>query len=186
MHRRTWIFQMKHSGRLYKRSRSTSPNFQNGNATLSKDIAEVKSDHHQSLSQCLLTKTKLYVMVHDGGHIPDTDHGSRTDGSWQAVTECCGKDGVRQEAIPCNRFTQKDMEEWQEQVSLATSSDSQNSTHTARRVLSSAIKQYAILRWHPSNTDSSPTAMSFARSKIWKSVSQWQSPITGSKVIKTR
>jgi hypothetical protein len=36
---------------------------------------EVKSDHHQSLSRCLLPKTNLY-MVHDGGHIPDTDHGS--------------------------------------------------------------------------------------------------------------
>jgi hypothetical protein len=28
-----------------------------------------------SLSQCLLTKTKFY-MIHDGGHIPDTDYGS--------------------------------------------------------------------------------------------------------------
>jgi hypothetical protein len=42
---------------------------------LIKGNREVKSDYHKSLSQCILTKTKLY-MVHDGGHIPDTDHGS--------------------------------------------------------------------------------------------------------------
>jgi hypothetical protein len=43
------------------------------------------------------------VMVHDGGHILDSDHGpARTDGKfWQAVKEYCGKDGVTQEAIPC-------------------------------------------------------------------------------------
>jgi hypothetical protein len=36
---------------------------------------EVESHHHMSLSQCLLINTKFY-MVHDGGHIPGTDHGS--------------------------------------------------------------------------------------------------------------
>jgi hypothetical protein len=43
---------------------------------LIKGNGEVKSDYHQSLSQCLLTKTKKLYMVDDGGHILDTDHGS--------------------------------------------------------------------------------------------------------------
>jgi hypothetical protein len=43
---------------------------------LIKGNREVKSDYDQLLSQCLLTKTKLYSMVNDGGHIPDTDYGS--------------------------------------------------------------------------------------------------------------
>jgi hypothetical protein len=42
---------------------------------LIKGNRQVKSDYHQSLSQCLLTKTMMYV-VHDGGLIKDTDHGS--------------------------------------------------------------------------------------------------------------
>jgi hypothetical protein len=74
---------------------------------------------------------------------------ARTDGSWRAVMEYYGKDGVKHEVIQCNLSAQKDMEEWQEHVSLATSSDSsgyqsttntvQNSTQTVR-VLLSAIK----------------------------------------------
>jgi hypothetical protein len=79
-------------------STSTLANFQNGNATSSKEI-EVKSDYHQSLSQCLLPKTKLY-MVQDGGHIPDTDHGSY---GWVLASS----DGilwaeVKHEVIQCN------------------------------------------------------------------------------------
>jgi hypothetical protein len=135
-------------------------------------------------------------MVHEDVHIPDTDHGSY-GWSWQVMMEHCGKDGVKHEVIQCNLFlfAQKDVEEWHEHASLVTSSDSSayqsttnaahNSTQTAR-VLLGAIKQFTILRWHLSITDSSPKMMSFEQSKIWKAVFQWRSPITGSNVIKTR
>jgi hypothetical protein len=127
-------------------------------------------------------------MVHDCEHIPETDHGSY---GWVLASndgEHCGKDGVKHEVIQCNLSAQRDMEEWQEHVSLVTSSDSsgyqsttnaaQNSTLTAR-VLLSAIQQFVTLRWLLPITDSSPTMMSSEQTKTWKAVLQKRSPITG-------
>jgi hypothetical protein len=39
--------------------------------------------------------------------ISQTPITARTDGSWQAVMECCRKDGVKHEVIPCNLFAQE-------------------------------------------------------------------------------
>jgi hypothetical protein len=109
-----------------------------------------------------------------------------------------GKDRIKQEAtFLCNHFAQKDMEEWQEHVALATSSDS---FFSIPAVHDKCIAEFhtdseSLIKHHKTVRDTT-VASAYHRLKSdddviraiedLESLSQTRLPITGSKVIKTR